>query len=113
MKMLKMFDVQPISITARAAEEVRKIMHTKGITGDYALRVGVRGSGCGTSLLIGFDKKKETDHTYTIQGITVLVDKRHTMYVIGKEIDFYEGSEGRGFMFTDPQQATQSAENRE
>jgi iron-sulfur cluster assembly protein len=78
-----MFDLQPITITPKAAEEVRKIMQTKNIPSDYGLRVGVRGSGCGTSLLIGFDKRKETDQSYN--------------------------SEGRGFMFTDPQ-AERSAE---
>lgn len=78
-------------------------METKNIPSDYGLRVGIRGGGCaGVSLIIGFDKKKETDQSYTIEGIPVFVDKRHTLFVIGKEIDFYEGSEGRGFMFTNP-----------
>lgn len=97
-----MIDFQPVTLTPKAAEEVRKIMQTKNIPADYGLRVGVRGGGCGVSLLIGFDKKKENDQSYTIEGIPVLVDKRHTMYVVGKEIDFYEGADGRGFMFTDP-----------
>lgn len=103
-----MFDFQPVTLTSKAAEEVRKIMQTKNIPADYGLRVGVRGGGCGVSLLIGFDKKKENDQSYTIEGIPVLVDKRHTMYVVGKEIDFYEGDEGRGFMFTDPKASTQT-----
>ncbi|MBL7843824.1 MAG: iron-sulfur cluster assembly accessory protein [Cyclobacteriaceae bacterium] len=104
-----MINFQPITLTPKAAEEVRKIMQTKNIPADYGLRVGVRGGGCGVSLLIGFDKKKENDQSYTIEGIPVLVDKRHTMYVVGKEIDFYEGDEGRGFMFTDPKATTTEA----
>ncbi|MBX2947033.1 MAG: iron-sulfur cluster assembly accessory protein [Cyclobacteriaceae bacterium] len=104
-----MINFQPVTLTPKAAEEVRKIMQTKNIPADYGLRVGVRGGGCGVSLLIGFDKKKENDQSYTIEGIPVLVDKRHTMYVVGKEIDFYEGDEGRGFMFTDPKATTTEA----
>ncbi|MBX2968115.1 MAG: iron-sulfur cluster assembly accessory protein [Cyclobacteriaceae bacterium] len=104
-----MINFQPVTLSPKAAEEVRKIMQTKNIPADYGLRVGVRGGGCGVSLLIGFDKKKENDQSYTIEGIPVLVDKRHTMYVVGKEIDFYEGDEGRGFMFTDPKAATSEA----
>ena len=98
-----MFDhLQPVSLTPKAAIEVRKIMETKNIPSDYGLRVGVKGGGCGgVSLMIGFDKKKETDHAYTIEGIPVYVDKRHTMYLIGKEVDFYEGADARGFMFAD------------
>ena len=104
-----MFDFQPVTLTPKAAEEVRKIMQTKNIPAEYGLRVGVRGGGCaGVKLIIGFDKKKEADQCYTIEGISVLVDKGHTMYVVGKQIDFYEGDDGRGFMFTDPQAADPS-----
>jgi iron-sulfur cluster assembly protein len=97
--------INPVTISAKAAEEIRKIMETKNIPAGYALRVGIRGGGCGgVSLLIGFDKKKETDLSYSVEGIPVLVEKKHTMYIIGKEVDFYEGADARGFMFVDPQE---------
>ena len=97
-----MFDqLQPVTISPRAAEEIRKIMTTKNIPEDYGLRVGVRGGGCGVSLIIGFDKKKDTDIAYTIDGIPVFIDKKHTMYIIGKEVDFFEGEDSRGFTFVD------------
>lgn len=95
-------DIQPVSISARAASEIRKIMLTKNIPADYGLRVGIKGGGCGgASLLLGFDKKKDSDLAYTIDGIPVYVDKKHTLYVIGKEIDFLENEQARGFMFID------------
>jgi iron-sulfur cluster assembly protein len=95
-------NIKPIGLTPRAAEEVRKIMQTKNIPADYALRVGIRGGGCGgVALIIGFDKKKSTDLAYQDEGIEVLIDKKHTMYVIGKQVDFYEGADARGFMFVD------------
>lgn len=96
--------LKPVGLTARAAEEVRKIMQTKNIPAEYGLRVGIRGGGCGgAALIIGFDKEKPSDLTYTLEGINLLVDKKHTMYLIGKEVDFYEGADARGFMFTDPE----------
>lgn len=96
-------NVQPVTISEKAAAEIRKIMQTKNIPEDYSLRVGIRGGGCGgVSLLIGFDKQKASDLSYSIAGIPVLVDKKHTMYIIGKEVDFYEGADARGFMFVDP-----------
>jgi len=96
--------MQPVTISAKAAEEIRKIMQTKNIPADYALRVGVRGGGCsGVSLMIGFDKKKDTDLAYEVEGIAVLIDKKHTMYIIGKEVDFHESADARGFMFVDPE----------
>lgn len=95
--------IQFVTISARAIEEIRKIMETKNIPPDYGLRVGIKGGGCGGAApLIGFDKKKETDLDYVISGIPVYVDKRHTMFVIGKEVDFYDGENARGFLFTDP-----------
>ncbi len=94
----------PVGLTARAALEVRKIMETKNIPAEYGLRVGIRGGGCGgVALIIGFDKQKPTDITYTLEDITIHVDKKHTMYLIGKEVDFYEGADARGFMFADQQ----------
>ena len=99
-----MFDtIQPVNLSAKAAEEVRKIMQSKNIPADYGLRLGVRGGGgcSGVSLIIGFDRKKDSDLSYTIGGITVYIDKKHTMYLIGKEVDFYEGADARGFMFVD------------
>jgi len=108
-----MFDhLQPINLTSRAADEVRKIMQTKNIPADYGLRVGVRGGGgCGgAQLIIGFDKKKEADLAYVIEGIPVYVDKKHTMFIIGKQVDFYDGADARGFMFAD--QPTPKAEEK-
>ncbi|MCW5911940.1 MAG: iron-sulfur cluster assembly accessory protein [Cyclobacteriaceae bacterium] len=95
--------IEPVGLTARAAEEVRRIMQTKNIPAGYGLRVGIRGGGCGgVALMIGFDKEKPTDLTYTIEGITLHIDKKHTMYLIGKQVDFYEGADAKGFMFADP-----------
>ena len=94
--------IKPVTISARAAEEIRKIMQTKNIPEGYGLRVGVKGGGCGVSLLIGFDKKKDSDDAYEIDQIPVYVNKGHTMYIIGKEVDFYESDEARGFLFKDP-----------
>lgn len=95
-----MFDnIQPVTISDKAAEEIKKIMQTKNIPAEYGLRVGVKGGGCGgVSPLIGFDKKKENDIAYIFHSIPVYVDKKHTLYVMGKEVDFHDGEEARGFM---------------
>jgi iron-sulfur cluster assembly protein len=93
-------NVKPIGLTTRAAEEVKKIMDTKNIPSGYGLRLGIKGGGCGgVALMIGFDKQKTTDLAYSVEGIAVYVDKKHTMYLIGKEVDFYEGADAKGFMF--------------
>ena len=101
-----MFDnIHPVTISSRACEEIHQIKKTKGIPADYGLRVGIKGGGCGgMSLIIGFDKMKETDLSYEVAGITVYVDKKHTMYLIGKEVDFVDEADARGFTFIDKDQ---------
>jgi len=97
-----MFDqLQPVKLSLRATEEVKKIMQTKNIPEGYGLRIGVRGGhGCGAAqLIIGFDKKKESDLSYIVDGISVYIDKKHTMYVIGKEVHWVENDAERGFTF--------------
>ena len=92
---------QPVGLTPRAALEVKSIMKTKNIPEGYGLRIGIRGGhGCGgAQLIIGFDKKKSSDLEFKVDDVVVYVDKKHTMYVIGKEVDFYEGADAKGFLF--------------
>jgi iron-sulfur cluster assembly protein len=97
-----MTDAQnPVTISASAASEIRKMMATKNIPDGYGLRVGVRGGGCGVQLILGFDKPKETDKVYEESGIQVMFEKRHMMYLIGKQVEFYEGADAKGFHFVD------------
>lgn len=95
--------LQPIEITPKALEEVKHIMANKNIPEGYGLRVGVKGGGCGgVAYVLGFDKPKENDLQYEVSGVPVLVEKRHTMYLLGLQVDFYEGADARGFLFTNP-----------
>lgn len=89
----------PIEITERALEEVRNILLNKGIPKDYGLRVGVKGAGCGVGFKLGFDKKKDSDDEYFIEDVQVLIQKKEMMFLAGKKIEFYDESDGRGFVF--------------
>lgn len=93
----------PVQITEKAEAEIKNIMHHKNIPTDYSLRVGVKGGGCGgMSYALGFDKPKEDDHQFEIAGIPVLIEKRHFMFLMGMQIDFFESDEARGFTFINP-----------
>lgn len=93
----------PIAITAKAREEIKNIMSHKNIPVDYHLRVGVKGGGCGgMAYSLGFDKPKEGDEHFEIDGIPVLVEKKHVMFLLGMSVDFFEGTEARGFTFVNP-----------
>ncbi len=93
----------PIEITSKAALEIKHIMATKNIPLDYFLRVGVKGGGCGgMAYALGFDKLKPEDQRYEVQNIPVLIEKKHLMFLMGMQLDFFEGDEARGFTFTNP-----------
>ena len=90
----------PLSITPAAIAEVMEIITKKKIPEGYALRVGIKGGGCGAmGFILGFDHQKERDAVFPHQGIEVIVDKRHLMYVVGMTVDFVERVDGRGFLF--------------
>ncbi|UOQ76209.1 iron-sulfur cluster assembly accessory protein [Hymenobacter sp. 5516J-16] len=94
----------PISLTPRALEEVRNILIEKNVPAEYGLRVGVQGGGCsGMSYLLGFDKAKDQDETFDLDGVLLIMDKKHAMYVLGMEVDFQDGLNARGFVFNNPQ----------
>ncbi len=93
-----------ISLTEKAASEVRKIMEQNKIPETYGLRVGVKGGGCsGLSYSLGFDsEKRENDKLVTIDGIRLFVDPKSLFYLSGTELDFTDGLTGRGFVFNNP-----------
>lgn len=93
----------PVSFSPRAAEEINKIMTQKDIPEGYALRIGVKGGGCsGMSYVLGFDKQREHDKSFEVDGITIYMDKRHGMYLLGTTVDYHDGLNARGFTFNNP-----------
>ena len=94
--------LEPVTLTPKAIQEVKHIMAHKNIPEGYGLRIGVKGGGgCGgMGFMLGFDKPAEGDLSYEQEGITIHVEKRQTMYLIGLEVDFIENSEVRGFTFS-------------
>ena len=89
----------PVSITPEAIKEIKNILKNKGIPADYGLRLGVKGAGCGVAFKLGFDHKKDDDVEYFVDDIQVLIQKKETMFLVGKKISFYDEADCRGFMF--------------
>jgi iron-sulfur cluster assembly protein len=93
----------PISLTETAIRALKEIRLEQSIPQDLGLRVGVKGGGCsGLSYIMGFDTVKENDEEFEIEGIRVLLNRAHGMYVAGMQIDYYDGLDNRGFIFNNP-----------
>ena len=95
----------PITLSEKAVTEVRKIMEQNSIPETYGLRVGVKGGGCsGLSYTLAFDAdKREGDKVLEHEGLRMFIDPKSLFYLMGCEIDFTDGLNGRGFVFNNPQ----------
>jgi iron-sulfur cluster assembly protein len=94
---------QPLNLTESAVKQLKSIITEQKIPADYGLRVGVKGGGCsGFTYILGFDAPKEGDDVFQINGMNVLMQKSHAIYLLGMQIDFLEGLNNRGFSFSNP-----------
>ncbi|RMG58765.1 MAG: iron-sulfur cluster assembly accessory protein [Bacteroidetes bacterium] len=93
----------PVSFTQSAITELKAIRDQDQVPADHYLRVGVKGGGCsGLSYVLDFDRKQDFDELYEIDGLAVIMDKRHSLYVAGMEVDYQSGLNDRGFIFNNP-----------
>jgi len=93
-----------ITVSVKAVKEIKKIMVENNIPSDVGLRVGVKGGGCsGLTYVMGFDPdNKEGDTILEQDDIKLLVDGKSLFYLSGTILDFSDGLNGRGFVFTNP-----------
>lgn len=98
----------PLTVTEKAIAEIREIRAKNDIPADYGLRVGVKGGGCsGLSYTLAFDAEKRDDDKVLEFGddLKLYVDKKSLFYLMGCEVDFTDGLNGRGFTFNNPNAA--------
>ncbi len=92
------------TITTKAKSQLDKLMMEEQCTEDHFLRVSVKGGGCSgltydldfDDIIVAFDEISED------QGLKLVIDKRSLLYLLGTELDFTEGLNGKGFLFTNP-----------
>jgi iron-sulfur cluster assembly protein len=95
---------EEISLTEKAAQQVRKLKGENNIPETHGLRLSVKGGGCsGLSYVLGFDEiPKESDKVIDTFGIRVFVDPKSLFYLSGTVLDFSDGLNGKGFVFANP-----------
>ena len=96
----------PVVLTPSAVTEIRKLMKLEENQHKF-LRIGVKGGGCsGLSYVLGFDEKQDSDEMYDIEGVPVIMNSAHGIYLIGMQIDWQDGLNARGFSFVNPNAST-------
>lgn len=96
--------LEMITVTQKAKEKAVELMQKENRPGDAFIRVGVDGGGCsGLTYRLEFDSvMREDDKVFEDKGIKIVCDKKSFLYLIGTELDFTDGLNGKGFSFNNP-----------
>jgi iron-sulfur cluster assembly protein len=92
-----------IGLSENAASKVIDLID-KRPNETQGLRVGVRGGGCsGFTYFLEFAANaNKGDKELDSHGVTLFIDPKSYLYLMGTEIDFVDGLGGSGFKFTNP-----------
>ena len=95
--------MSPLVLSDAAAERVKALLASRGKP-SAGIRVGVNTKGCsGLSYTLEFaDEKGPLDEVVETKGVTVLIDPKATMFIIGTEMDYVEEKLQSGFVFRNP-----------
>ena len=93
-----------VAISEKAADKIKYFAEKDGIDQNVGIRVAVKGGGCSG---LTYDLKitgdfNETDKVVEQHGVKVIVDKKSYIYLVGTELDFSDGLNGKGFVFENP-----------
>jgi iron-sulfur cluster assembly protein len=94
-----------VTLTPAAAEKLSGILSQKGMADTHALRVFVKGGGCG-GMQYGMtfdDQMREDDEVSEQHGLRVVVDPTSLFYIDGSNIDYIDNLMGGGFHIDNPQ----------
>lgn len=93
-----------IKVTDKAAKKLKELKESESYSNDYNIRVKVKGGGCSGLLYdLNFDNKLTSeDQSFEDNGTIIIVDKKSLFYVLGTELDFSDGLNGKGFQFKNP-----------
>jgi len=94
---------QMMQVTDAAAQQVKALLDGRGKP-SLGIRIGVRTKGCsGMSYTLEFaDEKAPFDEELTDKGVTILIDPKATMFIIGTEMDYVQDKLESGFVFVNP-----------
>jgi iron-sulfur cluster assembly protein len=93
-----------ITVTERAKSKALIIMQEEKKPADAFIRVGIEGGGCsGLTYKLEFDNViHPDDKVFEDKGMKIVCDKKSFLYLIGTELDFTDGLNGKGFAFNNP-----------
>lgn len=94
-----------ITLTNSAAERVKAIMASKDDVIE-GIRIGLKNAGCaGMEYTMEYaTDRAPLDEVVTDKGVTILIDSKALLFLIGTVMDYEEGKMSSGFIFNNPNQ---------
>jgi len=94
---------QLIQLTSNAAKQIKTLLNQRGKP-SIGIRIGIKSGGCsGLKYFIEYaDTKNHFDEIIHEKGVTILVDPKALMYLLGTQMDFISEQFKSGFVFTNP-----------
>ncbi|MEI2758175.1 MAG: iron-sulfur cluster assembly accessory protein [Bacteroidia bacterium] len=93
-----------ITVTEKAKSKALSLMQAENKPANAFIRVGVEGGGCsGLTYMLVFDTElKPEDKVFEDKGIKIVCDRKSFLYLVGTELDYTDGLNGKGFQFNNP-----------
>lgn len=93
-----------VTVSEKARDRINEIRIEEGKDESFGVRVSVKGGGCsGLTYDLGFDHEARTgDQVLEDKGIRIFVDMKSILYLVGTELEFTDGLNGKGFHFQNP-----------
>ncbi|MBP6985007.1 MAG: iron-sulfur cluster assembly accessory protein [Alphaproteobacteria bacterium] len=92
-----------LQVTENAAKQIERLLEARQKT-SLGIRIGLRTKGCsGLSYTLEYvDEINPLDEIISSHGLTVFVDPKAVMFLIGTTMDFEETELESGFKFINP-----------
>ena len=92
-----------LSISDAAVARIRQLLEQRGKP-SVGIKISVRTRGCsGLSYAVEYaDAKEPLDEVVEQGGVTLLIDPKAVMFLIGTEMDYVEEQFKSGFVFRNP-----------
>ena len=97
----------PVTFTANAAAKVKALIEEEGNEA-LKLRVYITGENC-SGFQYGFafaEDQDEGDAVIERDGVQMVIDPMSMQYLMGAEVDYYEGLDGARFVIKNPNATT-------
>ena len=94
---------QAMTVTEAAAQRIQALLAKRGKP-SAGIRIGVRSRGCsGLTYTVEYaDEKGKLDEVVEDKGVTIYVDPKATLFILGSEMDYVEDKLQSGFVFRNP-----------